>query len=38
MGAMAGTVEIEVAGVLVRVAPGVEMGFLSAVLGAVKAA
>jgi transposase len=38
MGAMAGTVEIEVAGVVVRVAPGVEMGFLSAVLGAVKAA
>jgi hypothetical protein len=33
-----GTVEIELGGVLVRVAPGVDMGFLGAVLRAVKAA
>jgi transposase len=33
-----GTVEIEVAGAIVRVAPGVEMGFLGAVLRAVKSA
>ena len=34
----AGEVEIEVAGAVVRVAPGVEIGFLKAVLGAVKEA
>jgi transposase len=33
-----GTVEIAVGGALVRVAPGVDMGFLSAVLRAVKSA
>lgn len=33
-----GKVEIEVDGVLVRVAPGVDMGFLGAVLRAVKSA
>ena len=33
-----GKVEIEVGGVLVRVAPGVDMGFLGAVLRAVKSA
>lgn len=34
----AGAVEIEIAGAVVRAAPGVEMAFLRAVLGAVKAA
>jgi transposase len=33
-----GTVEIDIGGVLVRVAPGVDMGFLGAVLRAVKSA
>ncbi len=37
-GSAVGTIEIAVAGMIVRVAPGIEPGFLSAVLRAVKAA
>jgi transposase len=36
-GRVAGTIEIEVGGTVLRVAPGVEMDFLSAVLRAVSA-